>query len=32
MEELKGLDLLDSIRAAPPDPTGDAVAVHMRWW
>ena len=28
MEELRGIDLLDSIRAAPPDPTGDAVAVR----
>ena len=28
MEELRGIDLFDSIRAAPPDPTGDAVAVR----
>ena len=28
MEELRGIDLLDSVRAAPPDPTGDAVAVR----
>ena len=27
MEELKGLDLFDSIRASPPVPTGEAVAV-----
>ena len=27
MEELTSLDLLDSVRAAPPDPTGVAVAV-----
>ena len=27
-EELTGLDLLDSVRAAPPDPTGVAVAVR----
>ena len=28
MEELTSLDLLDSVRAAPPDPTGVAVAVR----
>ena len=28
MEELAGLDMCDSIRAAPPDPTGEAVAVR----
>ena len=28
MEELAGLDKSDSIRAAPPDPTGEAVAVR----
>ena len=28
MEELKGLDLFDSIRAALPDPAGDAAAVR----
>ena len=34
MEELRGMDLFDSVRAAPPDPTGEAVAVHcdnLRW-
>ena len=29
MEELTSLDLLDSVRAAPPDPTGVAVAVRI---
>ena len=28
VKELAGLDMLDSIRAAPPDPTGEAVAVR----
>ena len=28
MEELRGIDLCDSTRAAPPVPTGDAVAVR----
>ena len=28
MEELTGLDLLDFVRAAPPDPTGVAAAVQ----
>ena len=28
MEELAGLDMFDSIRAAPPDPKGEAVAVR----
>ena len=28
MEELTSLDLLDFVRAAPPDPTGVAVAVQ----
>ena len=28
MEELKALDFFDSIRAAPPDPTSEAVAVR----
>ena len=28
MEELRGIDLFDSTRAAPPDPTGEAVAVR----
>ena len=28
MEELRGIDLFDSVRAAPPDPTGEAVAVR----
>ena len=28
MEELNSLDLLDSVSAAPPDPTGVAVAVR----
>ena len=28
MEELVGLDMFDSIRAAPPDPKGEAVAVR----
>ena len=27
IEELKGMDLFNSVRAAPPDPTGEAVAV-----
>ena len=27
MEELTGMDMFNSIRAAPPDPTGEAVAV-----
>ena len=28
MEELAGLDMFDSVRAAPPDPKGEAVAVR----
>ena len=28
MEELRGIDLFDSVRAAPPDPTAEAVAVR----
>ena len=28
MEELAGLDMFNGIRAAPPDPTGKAVAVR----
>ena len=28
MEELRGIDLFDSVRAAPPDTTGEAVAVR----
>ena len=28
MEELRGIDLFDSVRAASPDPTGEAVAVR----
>ena len=28
MEELRGMDLFNSVRAAPPDPTGEAVAVR----
>ena len=28
MEELRHLDMFDSVRAAPPDPTGAAVAVR----
>ena len=28
MEELRGIDLFDSVRAAPPDPAGEAVAVR----
>ena len=28
MEELAGLDMFDSIRAAPPNPKGEAVAVR----
>ena len=28
MEEVRGIDLFDSVRAAPPDPTGEAVAVR----
>ena len=28
MEELRGIDLFDSVRAAPQDPTGEAVAVR----
>ena len=27
-EELRGIDLFDSVRSAPPDPTGEAVAVR----
>ena len=27
-QELRGIDLFDSVRAAPPDPTGEAVAVR----
>ena len=28
MEEPRGIDLFDSVRTAPPDPTGEAVAVR----
>ena len=28
MEELKGMDLFNAVRAAPPDPTGEAMAVR----
>ena len=28
VEELRGIDLFDSVRAAPPDPTGEALAVR----
>ena len=28
MEELRGIDMFDSVRAAPPDPTGEAVPVR----
>ena len=28
MEELRGMDLFNSVRAAPPDPTAEAVAVR----